>query len=178
MIPGVANPSAAAELEVTGPGADRNPVVAVGNQLPRVPGILPQVDEAVGNDSDEAAVQASNLGVLSGAAVDGDNLLATSVHNTVQQGGMGDFNYDNGQLAFPTGDDGALLNPFNVLHTMQAGGAGGNENENELNDPLEDEENEEEELDSDPEDYSKLTSAEVLNRLYEYKSAYHTVCRH
>ncbi len=122
------NPSAAAEPEVIGPGADRSPVDGVGNQLPRVPGILPQVDEVLGNDSDGAVAQASNLGVSNRAAVDRDNLLATSVHGLVPPDGMGDFDYDNGQLEFPVGNDGNLLNPFDVLHTAQAGGAGGEEN--------------------------------------------------
>ncbi len=166
---GAANPSAAAELEVTGPGADRNPFVDASNLLTHVSGTLPQANEVLGNDSDGAAAQASNLGISNGAAVDRDNLLATSTHSLVQPDGSGDFDYDNGQLVFPTGGDGALLNPFNMLHTAQAGGAGGDENENELNESLE------EEVESDLEDYSQLTPAEVLNCLYEYKSAYRTV---
>ncbi len=36
-----ANPSAAAELEVSGPGATRIPVVDVSNLLPHIPGTLP-----------------------------------------------------------------------------------------------------------------------------------------
>ncbi len=67
---------------------------------------------------------------------------------------------------FSVGGDGALLNPFDMLHTTQAGGAGGDENEDDLNESLE------EEVESDLEDYSQLTPAKVLNRLYEYKSVY------
>ncbi|MCP4541807.1 MAG: hypothetical protein GY832_32145 [Chloroflexi bacterium] len=53
---GVADPSAAVEPEVTGPGADQNPLdaVAAGNQLPRVTGVLPQTSEVFGNDSNSA----------------------------------------------------------------------------------------------------------------------------
>ncbi len=100
--PGVADPSAAAEPEVTGPGADQNPFdgVAVGNQLPHVPCILPQANEALGNDSDGAAAQVSNCDVSNRAAVDQDNLLATSAHGSVQPDGMGGFDYDNGQFVF------------------------------------------------------------------------------
>ncbi len=54
---GVANPSDAAMPEVTGPGADQNLLdgVAAGNQLPRVTGVLLQMSEVFGNDSNRAA---------------------------------------------------------------------------------------------------------------------------
>ncbi len=160
--PGRANPSVAAELEVIGPGADRNPLdsVAAGN-LPRVSGILPQMNEVSGNEMDEAAAQASSLGSRNGAMVD-NNQLATSTHHSVQQEEMNDSS--NSQLRFFVKADGSLLDPFRVPPTAQGSGAGdanGDENES-----LEGE------VDSDLDDYSQFTSAEVLDRLHAYKMAY------
>ncbi len=68
---GEANTSAAAEPEASGPGADRNLLVDASNPLPHGAGMLPRMNEVAGNDSDGAAAQASNLGALNGAAVDG-----------------------------------------------------------------------------------------------------------
>ncbi len=129
------------------------------NPLPHGGGTLPPKNEVLGNDSNGAAAQASNLGVLNRAAVDGDNQLANPAHNVVQQGGVGDFDFDNG----------ALLNPFGGPHAAQAVGAGGEENED-LHEPLEDEA--EESDDSDQDDYTQFMSAEVLDCLHEYKQAY------
>ncbi len=156
---GGANPSAAAKLEVSGPGADRNLVGNAGNLLLQTTGTLPQMNKVVGDDLQGAAAQASNLGTLNGAAVGENNLLVTSMHDTVQQGGTNGFN--NGQLGFFVSND-DLLNPSaGVPHTTQAGGAG-DENENEFNDLL-DEEAEESE-DSDQDDYAEFMPAEMLNR--------------
>ncbi len=171
---GKANPSAAIELEVSGPSAARNPLVDASNPLLHGAGALLQVNEVLGNDSDGAAVQASNLDVSNGAAVDENNLLATSAHDAVQQGGMDGFDYDNGQLEFPVGGDGNLLNPFGVPHTAQAGGAG-KENEDFVA-PLQDEA--EESDGSDMVDYTTFTPAETLDRLSEYKQAYRIARRH
>ncbi len=119
--PGVANPSVAAEPEVTGPGADQNPfnTVTAGNQLPRI----------LGNEMDEFAAQAGNLGPHNGAAVD-DNQLATSAHHSVLQEGMDDSS--TGQLRFFVNADGSLLDPFRAPPAAQGSGAGDeNEDENE-----------------------------------------------
>ncbi len=168
--PSDANPSAAAEPEVSGPRATWNLVVDVGNLLPHVAGTLLQTNKVVGNDSHGAAAQASNLGALNGATVDENNLLATSAHDSVPQGGTDDFS--NGQFVlFRSNDD--LLNPSaGVPPTVQAGGAGEEENED-FDAPLEDEAEESE--DSDQDDYTVFTPEELLNRLAEYKQAYRTV---
>ncbi len=149
--PGVANPSVAIEPEVTGPGADRDLLdsVAAGN-LPRI----------LGNEMDEAAAQASNLGSYNGAAVDEDNLQATSAHYSMQQEEMDDSG--TSQFRFFVDTDGSLLDPFHAPPTAQASGAG-DENENESL---------EGEVDSDLDDYLQFTPAEVLERLHEYKMAY------
>ncbi len=119
--------------------------------------------------------QASNLGALNGATVDGDNLLATSAHNVVQQGEMGNFDLGNGQFEVPVRGDGNLVNPFDVPHATQAGGAGEAVNEN-SDAPLEDEAEESE--DSDGDDYTTFTAADLLDHLYEYKLAYRNARRH
>ncbi len=77
-VSGEANTSAAVEPEASVPGVLRIPVVDMSNPLLHIAGLLPQVDEVLGNDSDGAAAQASNLGVSNGATVDRDDLLATS----------------------------------------------------------------------------------------------------
>ncbi len=102
-----------------------------------------------------------------------DNLLATSAHNVVQQGG--DFDYNNGPFVFPIGNDGALLNPFHVPHAAQAADAG--EVLNEDHDIPQEEEAEESE-DSDADDYMTFTAAELLDRFYEYKQVYRVTRRH
>ncbi len=84
----------------------------VTDQLLTGPGVLPQENEVLGNDSNGAAPQANNSGVLNRAAVDGENQLATRAHNVVQQ--EGDLNYDNGPFVFPVGYDGVLLYLFHV----------------------------------------------------------------
>ncbi len=168
-----AHPSTTTVQEADGPGATRNLVVNVGNQLPQTAGTLPQTNEAVGNNLQGAAEQISNPSTLNGATVDVNNLLVTSVHDTMQQGGMGGLNNSQFRL-FGSNDD--LLNPSaGMLHTAQAGGAGDETNE-EFNGPLED--GVEESEDSDQDIYAKFTPAELLNRLNEYKKAYRTVWQH
>ncbi len=105
-VSGEATTSAAVEPEQSGPSVARNPLVDASNPLPHGVGALLQMNEVLGDDSNGAAAQASNLGVLNRAAVDGDNLLATSAHNVVQQGDG--FDYDNGPFVLP--------NLFNVPH--------------------------------------------------------------
>ncbi len=72
---------------------------------------------------------------------------------------------NNGQLRFLVRNDGNLLNPFAVPHTVPAAGAGEEENED-FEAPLEDEAEQSE--DSDPDDYAKFTSVKLLNHLHEY----------
>ncbi len=156
--PSDAHPSAATEPEVDGPGVARNPVVNADNQLPQTAGTLSQMNEAVGNNSQGAAEQTSNLGALNGAVVDVNNLLANPMHDTVQLGGTDGLN--NSHLVF-FGSASDLLNPSaGMPHTAQAGGAGEEENE-EFNAPLEEEAEESE--DSDQDDYVEFMPAELLS---------------
>ncbi len=166
-ISGVATTSAVVELEQSGPDIPRNPFVYASDLSLHSAGMLPHENEVLGNDSDGAAAQASNSSILNRAAVDGDNLLATPTHDVVQQGNG--FDFDNGPFGYPAGNNVVLLNPFDVPHAAQAEGAGGVGDENEFNELPEEEE------DSDAEDYSQFTAADVLNHLYEYKSAYRSV---
>ncbi len=57
--------------------------------------------------------------------------------------------------------------------TAQAGGAGNDDEDEELNPPLEEEAEESE--DSDQVDYSEFSAEELLNRVHEYKRAYRAV---
>ncbi|MCP4545848.1 MAG: hypothetical protein GY835_05200, partial [bacterium] len=164
---GEATTSAAAVPDQSGPGIARNPFVDASNPLPHGTGALPQMNEVTGNDSDGAAAQASNLGVLNRTAVNGDNLLANPAHNVVQQG--------NGSFVFHNENNIPLLNPFEMPHVAQADIAGGEGDEN-LDIPREDEVEESE--DSDTDNYAEFTPAEVMEHLYEYKRAYRIARRH
>ncbi len=166
-VTGEATTSAAAVPEQSGPGIARNLLVDASNPLPHGIGALPQMNEVTGNDSDGAAAQASNLGVLNRAAVDGDNLLANPAHNVVQQG--------DGSFVFHNVNNIPLLNPFEMPHVTQVDVAGGEGDEN-LDTPREDEAEESEDSDSD--NYVEFTPAEVMERLYKYKRAYRAARRH
>ncbi len=109
------------------------------NPLPHGMGALPQMNEVLGNDSDGAVAQASNLGVLDRAAIDGDNQLANPAHNVVQQG--------DGSFVFSNANNVILVNPFDELHVVQADVAGGELNDN-FGALLEDEAEESEDSDS------------------------------
>ncbi len=170
--PSAAHPSSA-EQEVDAPGAAQIPVLHVDNQLPLTASNLSQANEATEKNSQGAVGHTDNPSASTETPIDAGTLVQHPGHGHVPPGDADNENNSVGPQNGSFEDDGGLFNTLNgSLPTACAEDVEGDLLDNDLDPPLNEEEDE-----SDQEDYSEFTPEEVLHRLHEYKSAYYAVRR-